>query len=359
MPSYVPILKGKEGEFAALETLHKNIRDSVVPLIEVPGVPYDYANQRPAKTLEEHVSNLANRLHKCWGERMLYIDFPWFDEERVSNGDVALASVLDDCRAAGVQAVPVVSRGSSAEFLAAAGSYSQATDLGACVRLVVNDFEEDVDIDAELVTLLGPFGNDGGTIDLLLDLEDLSSETSRAVLVARSIFSMITRKDRWRRIILAAASFPEDLSEVDAATVSTLPRREWQLWKTLQKRPGLLPRRDLTFGDYAIAHPVPRELDPRTMRMSASIRYTTKDDWLVIKGRNVRQYGFDQYFDLCRTLVKRPEYSGREFSWGDNFIADCAEGISGPGNATTWRKVGTNHHITLVATTLANQKPDS
>jgi hypothetical protein len=159
-------------------------------------------------------------------------------------------------------------------------------------------------------------------------------------------------------VVLAAASFPEDLSEVDAATVSTLTRREWELWSMLQRRPTLLPRQDLVFGDYGIAHPVPKELDPRTMRMSASIRYTTPDSWLVIKGRNVRQYGFEQYFDLCRALVQRREYRGASFSWGDEFISKCAERESGPGNATTWRKVGTNHHITLVARQLASQ-PDA
>ena len=89
------------------------------------------------------------------------------------------------------------------------------------------------------------------------------------------------------------------------------------------------------------------------MRMSASIRYTTADHWLIVKGKNVRQYGFDQYFELCRTLVELPEYSGENFSWGDRFIMRCARGSGGPGNATTWRKVGTNHHLTLVAQQLA------
>jgi hypothetical protein len=109
----------------------------------------------------------------------------------------------------------------------------------------------------------------------------------------------------------------------------------------------------MIFGDYAIAHPVPTELDPRTMRMSASIRFTTDEDWLIVKGKNVRQYGFDQYFELCRTLVGLPEYLGENFSWGDRFIARCARGSAGPGNATTCRKVGTNHHLTLVARQLA------
>src|SRR5258708_7679806 len=130
-----------------------------------------------------------------------------------------------------------------------------------------------------------------------------------------------------------------------------------ELWKTLQRRPGLLPRAGMIFGDYAIAHPVTKELDPRTMQMSASIRYTTQNNWLVLKGRNVRQYGFDQYFDLSRALVERIEYSGRDFSWGDKYIADCATGMEGPGNATTWRKVGTNHHLTLVTREIANLRP--
>jgi hypothetical protein len=40
-PIYVPMLKGKEGEFAALEVLNSDIRADLMPLIEVPGVPYD------------------------------------------------------------------------------------------------------------------------------------------------------------------------------------------------------------------------------------------------------------------------------------------------------------------------------
>jgi hypothetical protein len=354
-PIYVPLLKGKEGEFAALETLNSDVRAALMPLIEVPGVPYDYANERPAKTLEDHVSGIAERLQKSWRDRPLYVDLPWHaNEEQLADGRIALDAVLADCARLGVKAVPVVSRSSSAKCLAAAGAYSEARDTGVCIRLLVEDFEEDIDPDTEIDRLLAGLGGASvNSIDLIIDLEDLGSDSGRALLVARSIFSM-TPKRNFRRMILAAASFPEDLSDVDAATISTLPRREWELWKTLQRRPGILPRHDLIFGDYAITHPVPKELDPRTMRMSASIRYTTRDNWLVVKGRNVRQYGFEQYFELCKELVQRPEYEGRDFSWGDKYISDCADGMTGPGNATTWRKVGTNHHLTRVMREIAN-----
>lgn len=162
------------------------------------------------------------------------------------------------------------------------------------------------------------------------------------------------RLNEWRRVIIAASSFPEDLSDVDASSVTMLPRREWLLWESLRRKPKQLPRGNLICADYPIAHPVPREIDPRMMRMSASIRYTTALGWLVVKGRNVRQFGFEQYFELASLLASRPEYSGPGFSWGDGYIAQCAAGTSGPGNATTWRKVSTNHHVSLVVDQLSN-----
>lgn len=353
-PLYVPVLKGKEGEFAALEALEPHVRVRLMPLIEVPDVPYDYANDRPSKSLDDHVAGIADRLLRCCQDLPLYIDLPWFKgPEELADGRHALAVVLSDCAERGVRAVPVISRTSSPKYLAATGAYRKTSGLGVCIRLLVEDFEEEVDIDEEIERLLDSSGATESTSDLVLDLEDLGPEASRAVLVARSVFSMISGHHSWRRIILAAASFPEDLSEVNAATITTLPRREWELWRTIQRRPKLLPRPDLIFGDYVISHPVQKELDPRTMRMSASIRYTTEENWLVVKGRNVRQYGFDQFFELCKVLTKLPEFRGKNFSWGDNYIAACAAGQTGPGNATTWRKVGTNHHLTVVVQEIA------
>src|ERR1051326_7818954 len=96
-PIYVPVLKGKEGEFAALEELKPQVRNRMMPLIEIPDIPYDYVNERPARTLDEHVSGIADRLRRCWPDRPLYLDLPWFEsEERLEDGRVALDAVLTD-----------------------------------------------------------------------------------------------------------------------------------------------------------------------------------------------------------------------------------------------------------------------
>ena len=354
-PLYVPILKGKEGEYAALESLHADVKGDIIPLIEVPAIPYDFATEAPGKTLDEHISTIPARLQKACGVAPFYLDLPWFgEEEEVASGRTALEVILTALADTEALPIPVVYRNSSPALLTAAATHAVAQGRGVCVRLLVEDFEDDVDLDNEVARLLGIVAPGSLPVDLVIDLKDLGTKAGTATLVARSIFSMLPYRTRWRRVILAAASFPEDLSDVGAATVVNLPRLEWDLWKSLQKRQSSLPRPDLIFADYAMAHPVGKSLDPRTMRMSANIRYTTQNEWLVIKGRNVKQFGFSQYFDLCRLLIERPEYSGRNYSWGDGYISDCAEATQGPGNATTWRKVGVNHHITLVARGLAN-----
>src|SRR5437868_6173203 len=107
-PIYVPVLKGKEGEFAALEALFPDVRRQLMPLIEIPPIPYDYVNERPAKSLEEHVAGVAQRLKKCWQDGPLYLDLPWLEEEEnLTDGRVALDAVLYDCLNLKLAAIPV------------------------------------------------------------------------------------------------------------------------------------------------------------------------------------------------------------------------------------------------------------
>jgi hypothetical protein len=352
---YVPILKGKEGEFSALESLDSEVKSHLTPLIEIPPIPYDFAKKCPAKSLDEHLAGFPERLcNSCFGCPP-YLDLYLLGQNKAWNtGHAAVQALFNDSADCGVPPTVVVSRTSSDSYLNIARAYSSNSKTGACIRLFVKDLNEEIDLDLELGQILEKLGqNSASSTDLVVDLEDLQNESSRAVIIARYALSIIPRKDDWRRIVLAAASFPEDLSDVDAATTVTLPRHEWDLWKALQRRPSVLPQRGITFGDYAISHPVTKELDPRTMSMSANIRYTAQDNWLIVKGRNVRKYGFSQYFELCRTLVELPEYCGSAFSWGDEYIEGCALGNTGPGNATTWRKVGVNHHLTLVTREIA------
>ena len=185
-PHYMPILKGKEGEYAALEVLAENLRDAVVPFIEVPSVPYDYANEGPAKSLDRHLVGIGTRLSKCWGKREVYLHLPWFEpgeSQFLADGTHAVAAVLKDCSVAAVQAIPVISTSSSTEYLNAVRQSTTKYEY-CCIRLTVNDFEDDSEHTPEqhVNRLLDAVGRRVAEADLVLDLGELGGESARALL---------------------------------------------------------------------------------------------------------------------------------------------------------------------------------
>ena len=129
---------------------------------------------------------------------------------------------------------------------------------------------------------------------------------------------------------------------------ATIPRWEWILYKRLVRSLRKAKVRLPTFGDYGINHPNLVALDMRLLKPSGTIRYTTDAGWFIVKGPNVRDTGFQQYRKHCRTVMAFEDYEGAEFSKGDRYISECAAGSVSTGNLTTWRKVGTNHHLEKV-----------
>ncbi len=356
-PIYLPILKGKEGEYSALEALTPDVKELICPLIEVPEIPFDYIDNRPAKSLEEHVRGVAEKMEKCWGTSgSLYIDIPWLDTDELTEGDVhhPLSQILQDGLDRGLQVIPVFGFDRPESYKSAVKDAVDHYRRGFCLRLRVADFAEDRELETEIDVLLQHLGTTETEVDVLIDLGDLRSngmegDEVRDLMFARATLGSVPLR-QWRMLALAAASFPVNLSGVDSNATTLVPRSEWRLWNSVRRHPTRLPaNRVPIFGDYAISNPFPTEMDPRMMRMSASIRYTTEDSWLVVKGKNVRNHGYEQYRTLSRALIDSPAFYGPGYSWGDQFITECAGGKVGTGNATSWRKVGTNHHLTVVA----------
>ncbi len=88
------------------------------------------------------------------------------------------------------------------------------------------------------------------------------------------------------------------------------------------------------------------------MNVSASIRYTTTDDWLVMRGEGLKNKNgprHAQYAANAQLLVERKEFCGSDFSEGDAYIWRAAHGENaGPGNPEAWLRAGLNHHLTFV-----------
>jgi hypothetical protein len=194
--------------------------------------------------------------------------------------------------------------------------------------------------------VLDEMGMDVSGADVLVDLGYLSGDEELEPEDVSDALDQVVAVGDWRSIVWLGTSMPSMLGggTIAEGEVGQLPRREWELWSALKReRRGRLP----TYGDYAVQHPEPpHDENGGGNTMRANIRYTVEQLTLVARGHGpVVQAGREQYRDLCRMLMEREEFAGREFSWGDAIIEDCATGLCEPGAQSLWRGAGTSHHL--------------
>jgi len=353
---YVPILKAKDGEYGALQTLPPTVHRAITPLLEIPPIDWDYAADRPKKTIDQHLKKVGQKIERAWsGRGRLFVDLPlWIPaSERMMDGRHPLEFVFTSLRMRGIEAIPVIDLLRPAEYLSACREIIAEDQRGVCARIHPDDLVGSDGVDDAIGSVLETVGTDIRSADLVLDLRALTPDEPMDVGGLVEIAERLPRLSRWRTFTVAATSFPRNLAGLPPSDFSLIPRGEWDLWENLVRGSRLIDRLP-TFGDYGISHPEPSEVDPRIIRPSASIRYTHDSCWLVPKARNLRDYGYDQFHEVCEALVRRTEYAGRQFSWGDNYIYDCAARRVGTGNLTTWRKVGTSHHLAFAVRQLAS-----
>ena len=344
---YVPVLKWKRGEQSALLNLAADVRKAIFPLIEVVGLAARTGSGQ-TKTKAEHLNDAATQLEKCWGTSTpLLLDTHLLRGERVADQS-ALAYVVGKAHELNVAAVPVVSTATPEADVRALARPAASVGLG--VRETIGATRR-ASFLMDLARTLRFAGVQSGQADFVLDAREVAASNYEAVAVAVGHALDALQTIGWRSLTVVAAAFPVNLAGVKPG-LHALPRADWMLWTTLTEM-GYRPN----YGDYAIAHPDIPELDMGKVKVSASIRYTTPGSFVVARGRAVtdsRHGGYGQYATLSGDLMRHAAFAGPTFSWGDGFIAQCASGGT-TGNLTTWRQVGTNHHLTTVVRQLANQ----
>ncbi len=352
-------MKGKKGEFDALEKLPSRTKDKMQPLVEVSDIQWDYKAGRASKTPDAHTEKFADKLVKAWGiESPFFLDFPAsLQEAKCADGQTLASKVLQEVRDKGLQAIPVTGVRRVAAYRADIRDAVATDDRGICLRLEAEDIGNP-GIQSILDAALKEFGVAASATDLVLDFKEiLPSQEGFTLLALQQVMANLPHASEWRSVTFVASSFPKDLAGIKANTLEKIPRTEWIIWKKMQGDKTRFPLA-IGYGDYAIQHPILSEIDPRIMQVSANIRYALEDEWLILKGRSIKTTGAGQYRDpLSKKLVSMKEFAGAAYSAGDAYIADCASGKGGPGNATTWRFVGVNHHLHVAADQSSKLRP--
>lgn len=350
---YVPILKGKKGEFLALRDLEPGTRDKLTPLIECKPVAWDFDKDCFKETVDVCIGNTYREIELSWPKKTpLFLDLRLLDpSDRMASGAHPVLYLLSKLHSADFYAIPVTSFPRDSAYHQAVRAVAKAH--GACLRLTLDEFRHPDSVKT-CTAFLRFFQINPDQADLVIDLREVGEGqlSSIAASLVSTLMANISHIP-WRTVTVAGSAFPQDLSGRGAGFFE-LPRTEWKIWRSTLGHS--LPRQP-TFGDYGILHHQWKELDGRKITLCANIKYTIAESWLVNRGCDVKSSaGFGQYRQLCRGLVGDSRYCGAAFSPADKFIADCA--IGGPtGNSTTWVRIGTAHHLAYVTKQVASVTP--
>lgn len=222
---------------------------------------------------------------------------------------------------------------------------------GACLRLGSPDSDADVRQAAALLPqVLTRLELVPEQIDVVIDLWSIEDDRDlqRGLAAAEELLKW-TDQYPWRSVTVAGGAFPASIGHLPGDAVSSLPRRDADLWRQLQERQ---PARPPDFGDYAIAHPAPGTGSRAPM---PNLRYATDAEWQVWRRRTPRELGNERFCIICRDVVASEHFptDRRRLCWGDQQIAARSEECSSPGNAAKWRAFGTSRHLALVSDRLA------
>lgn len=343
---YFPRLRWKPAEWESLQALPSHVLEGITPIFNVMNIDWDYVNGCYKKTLANYLIDFGSTLATSWQQsRAVFLDVEQLDIHS-STTQHPLDICCQDANAHGKNIIPVYSPHYSNNYLLAV---QRNNSEGVALKLKAGLLSQSHYQLNSILTAIGVFANQ---VDLIIDFEDIETSTLPHVQQAISTCQSLINSASWRNIIISATSYPVSQAGIQQHVIHLHRREEWDLWKNviqsrqLSKTPG--------FSDYPTASAQITQVDPRFMSQYVSIRYSDETYWIFVKGTAARGNGWGQTQSLCNILVNSPYYYYPQFSWGDKYISERAQGINRSGGSKEWRKVAHTHHLTLVTSQLLN-----
>ncbi|GAA1928990.1 beta family protein [Streptantibioticus ferralitis] len=342
--AYVPILKGKRGEFRALGEMAPAVQADVHPVLEVVN---DQLLRDVMETFREHAWNqlppgldVAVDCSDLW--RTGPVGGVWSGHPMNWLSEAFGAWLLP--------LIPVFRPHDPLGALAETRDVHRAHHRGATLRLLVLELSSDASAisrtcrDALRAVKLVP-----EQVDLLLDAGYLSGDAAVAEALPAMLHALNWAQSvPWRNVVVASGAFPRSLARMVRGRLNRVHRWDASLWhKVARSTEGKPPH----FGDYGVSHPAM----PMGGRGSIpNLRYTNGEVWDVYVASR-RHPGNDGFFAICRELVCSDRWPahGETVSWGDEQIARCArrERPKG-GGPSEWRAWATSHHLAVITQAL-------
>lgn len=334
---YVPVLKVKRGEKTALRSLSVDAQQRITPLLEI-------VERKADKSVDEHLNTAFDKL----ADSARPYSRTFLDAREIApDGPAAAAEVFRRAVADGIVFAPVTGISRSVDIGAALDHRTH----GLVLRLTREEFEAG-GLAADLPAFMNRHSLTPEEIDLVIDLGPVDDMiTDGVVALTNAFLADVPNHTLWRTFTVSACAFPASMGSVDPRSHQLVERVDWLAWRNnLHSQRDTLPRLP-TFSDCAIQHTRGVEgFDPRIMPISASVRYTQFDNWLLLKGESTRITPASTQFPGLATLLVygglQPHFAGEAHCDGCASMKASADGAGRLGSPEVWRRLGTIHHLT-------------
>jgi hypothetical protein len=316
---YVPILKSKQGERWALSHLSPSRKSKLRPLLEL--------HQPKSKTLGDHVESLCESLQVAWGvDRWFYVDTIWL------NGSAGSPSVIESVFAAmeqyGLKALPVVRPSYDDSSLEQLRAVCSENERGCLLRITPQTLNTPALIDSVVEAI----DVERNRIDLLLDYR-------QSAMLLQNHVPLMSNLPDWRMFVAASGVFPMSLTSLPSHQWNEIARHDFTSWRNAVQA-GLA--RDPVFSDYTMRPPgAPADFG----EPSVNLRYTLDDHWRVKQGGKHKEGCAPEIRPMCDELRNYADFSGVDFSAGDQEIDRIADSEDETGGPTQWLQWCVSHHL--------------
>jgi hypothetical protein len=354
---YTPVVKTGEAELRALQNLHANIKNSILPIIEL-------TRSRSTKDMDRgDINKKVAKLYEAYGPRPFIVDLTGIKELQNAQIEKLLLSTsgydnwvkfVEELKSLFPDIVPTILNSDDIDNLNELDKrlLLQVKKLDRKFDKIVyrcpiedTSFAYDLDIIAKGMDL-------AEKLIFVVDAEFIrqkkaSEFADRAIQIVNAIQSY-----KINTVVLAATSFPSNPTEFGNDDSGELNLEEitfFDLVKTNFKTSNL----NLVYGDYASINPV-RNDQKGGRGWIPRIDFPTKTDLFYYRKRKEknREDGYsDAYEKVARLLIRDPKYKSirslLKSCWGIEQIESAADGMPLGLSPSYWISVRMNIYITL------------
>lgn len=325
MTNYVPFLKTKVNEFAAIKKLDTRIAENITPFFDInrkaekktsPAQQNSSFSNYTEVEYKELIKKLINKFKLNTQEiSLFYLDDYDIDNDLFVNGEQSYGFVIKQFQS--LPFIPVIGIDRSSErneIVFSNKEYIQSDTVA--IRIVGDDLQTGL-FDFKNLTKKAKdyFSN----IELIIDLKIIPEDADLSDSFAK-ITKFLKRVEDFSKVIISGSSIPKSIGElVSTNKIKDITRKELELFTMLNASyPNLI------YGDYTIVSPYYSDVDmPAEMLLNitaAKVIYSYGKVHHVYRGETLKSGNYQQFKDFCEDISSQAFFRGKEYSYGDDFI---------------------------------------